>query len=61
MQNSWNRNSGTVNVAPRDMKNINLTKECIKILGLHISYNKKIQEDLNFSKTIKNLRNIIKL
>ena len=37
------------------MKNINPTKESIKILGIHISYNKKIQDDLNFTKTIKNL------
>ena len=43
------------------MKNINLTKESIKILGVHISYNKKIQDDLNFTKTIKNLCNVIKL
>ena len=43
------------------IKNINLTEECIKILGVHISYNKKIQENLNFTKTIKNLCNIIKL
>ena len=28
---------------------------------VHISYNKKIQDDLNFTKTIKNLCNVIKL
>ena len=50
-----------VNVALCDTKNINLTKESIKILGIHISCNKKIQDDLNFSKTIKNLCNIITL
>ena len=50
-----------VNVALSSMKNINLTKESIKILGVHISYNKKIQDDLNFTKTIKNLCNVIKL
>ena len=43
------------------MKNINLTKESINILGVHISYNKKIQDELNFTKTIKNLCNVIKL
>ena len=41
-------------------KNINLTKESIKILGVNISYNKKIQDDLNFSIAIKNLCNVIK-
>ena len=43
-----------------DIKNINLTKESIKILGARISY-KKLQDDLNFSKTIKKLCNVIKL
>ena len=43
------------------MKNINLTKESIQILGVHISFNKKNQDDLNFTKTIKTLCNIIKL
>ena len=37
------------------MKNINLIKESIKILEVQISYNMKIRDDLNFSKTIKNL------
>ena len=43
------------------MKNINLTKESIKILEVHIFYNEKIQDDLNCTKTIKNLSNVIKL
>ena len=43
-----------VNVVFCGMRNINLTKESIKLLGVHISYN-KIQDDLNFTRTIKNL------
>ena len=43
------------------MKNINLTKGRTKILGVHISYNKKIQDHLKFTKTIKNLCNVIKV
>ena len=43
------------------MKNINLTEESIKMLGVHISYNKKIQDDLNFAETIKNLCKVTKL
>ena len=43
------------------MKNINLTKESIKIMEVHISYNEKIQDNLNFTKTTKNLSNVIKL
>ena len=50
-----------VNVTLCGMKNISLAKESIKMLGVHISYNKKIQDDLNFTKTSKNLCNIIKL
>ena len=50
-----------INVALCRMKNTNLTKESIKILGVHISYNKKIQGELNFIKTIKNIWNVIKL
>ena len=42
------------------MKNFNLIKESINILGVHISYNKKIQDDFNFTKTIKNLCNVVK-
>ena len=50
-----------VNLGLYVMKNINLTKEKIKILRVSIYCNKKIQDDLNFSKTIKNLCNIITL
>ena len=50
-----------VNVSHCGMKNINLTKESIKILEVHISYNEKIQDDLNSTKTTKNLSNVIKL
>ena len=46
-----------VNEALCSMKNINLTKESITILGVHISYNKKIQDDLYFH----NLYDVIKL
>ena len=49
-----------VNVELCGMKKITLTKESIQTLGVHISYNKKIQNDLKFSKTIKNLCNVIK-
>ena len=50
---SWNRIYEKCKVTLCGMKNINLTKESINILGVNISYNNKIQDDLNFSKTIK--------
>ena len=42
-------------------KSLDLTKESIKFLGVHISYNKKLQDDLNFCMTIKNICNMTKL
>ena len=50
-----------VNVALRGMENVDLTKETIKILSVHISYNKKFQDDLNFHDSIKNIVNFIRL
>ena len=43
------------------LKSVNLTKESIKILGVHLSYNEKRQNELNFCTTIKNICNVIKL
>ena len=37
-----------VNVALCDMKCLNLTKETVKILGVHFSYNKKLEHEVNF-------------
>ena len=49
------------NVAVCGLKSLDLTKESIKILGVHISYNKKLQEDINFCMTVKNICNVVKL
>ena len=38
-----------------------LTKESIKILGVHMSYNKKLQDDINFYTAVKIICNVIKL
>ena len=38
----------SVNVALCGLKCLDLTKECIKVLGVHISYNRKLQDDKNF-------------
>ena len=43
------------------MKCLDLTKECIKILGVHVSYNRKLQDDKNFGDTVKNISNVTKL
>ena len=43
------------------LKSLDLTKESIKLLGVHISHNKKFQDDINFCTTVKNICNVIKL
>ena len=48
-------------VALCGMKSLDLTKESIKILGVHISYNKTFQDDMNFCMTVTNICNVIKL
>ena len=48
-----------VNVALWGMKNVDLTKETINILGVHISHDKKLQDDLNVRHSIKNIVNVI--
>ena len=50
-----------VKVALCGLKNIDLTKNCIKILGVHFSYNKKLQDDMNFCNTVKNIYNVVKI
>ena len=40
------------------MKCLELNKECIKVLGVHISCNKKLQDDKIFCGTTKNIYNI---
>ena len=42
------------------MKCIDLTKDSVKILGIHFSYNKKIENEENFIKLIKKNENVLK-
>ena len=41
------------------MKCIDLTKNSVKILGIHFSYNKKIEYEENFIKLIKKIENVL--
>ena len=43
------------------MKCIDLRKNKVKILGIHFSYNKNIENDENFIKLIKKIENILKI
>ena len=49
------------NLALCGLKSVNLTKQSITILGVHLSYNEKLQNELKFCTTIKNICNVIKL
>ena len=42
------------------MKCLDLTKECIEVLIVHISYNRKLQDNKNFCDTVKHIY-VIKL
>ena len=48
-------------VALCGLKCLDLTKGSIKILRVHISCNKKLQDDVKLCTTIKNICNVIKL
>ena len=43
------------------MECIDLTKNSVKILGIHFSYNKKIENEENFIKLIKKIENVLKI
>ena len=43
-----------VNVALCGIKSVNLVEYYVKILGVYISYNKKIQDNINFWVMVKN-------
>ena len=43
------------------MECIDLTKKSVKILGIHFSYNKKIETEDNLIKLIKKLENVLKI
>ena len=40
---------------------IDLTKNSVKILGIHFSYNKKIEDEENFIKLINKIENVLKI
>ena len=43
------------------MKCIDLIKNSVKILGMHFSYDKKIENEENFIKLIKKIENVLKI
>ena len=50
-----------VQVALSGMKCVNLNNEIVKILGVHFSYNKNLEQDKNFCEGIFKIENILKL
>ena len=43
------------------MRCINLHEDTVKILGIHYSYNKQLENDENFKKYIAEMENVLKL
>ena len=50
-----------VKIAVCSMKNIDLTKDTVKIIGISFSYNKSVQNELNFRTTISKIQAVLKL
>ena len=50
-----------VQVALCGMKCVNLNHKTVKILGVHFSYNKNLEQDKNFCEHIVKMENILKL
>ena len=50
-----------VNTALCNVKNINLTSDSIRVLGIHFSYDSRIREEKNFTGTIKKICNVLKV
>ena len=50
-----------VQVALCGMKCVNLNNKTVKILGVHFSYNKTLEQDKNFCKHIIKIENILTL
>ena len=44
-----------------DIKNIHLTKDAVKIIRISFSYNKAIQNELNFRMIISKIQTVLKL
>ena len=49
-----------VNVALCGMNCLNLMKETVKILGLHFSYNKKLEHEMNFQSHIVKIKSVLR-
>ena len=50
-----------VKIAVCSMKNIDLTKDTVKIIGISFSYNKSVQNELNFRTAISKIQAVLKL
>ena len=50
-----------VEAAVCGMKNIDLTKDAVKIIGISFSYNKVIQNELDLRTTISKIQAVLKL
>ena len=61
MRNRWHWRLKGTSVELCGMKCIDLTKNSVKILFIHFSYNKEIKNEENFIKLIKKIENVLKI
>ena len=43
------------------LKSVNLTKQTIKILGIHFSYNVALRDEKNFIKSVKKIESLLRV
>ena len=55
MLNYWNKSLHVVRVSLCGMQCFNLNEQTVKILGIHFSYNKKLEEKKNYIAKIENV------
>ena len=50
-----------INIGAVHIKSTNISKENLKILGIHFSYNKKVKQEKNIDCHVVTLDNVLKL
>ena len=61
MGSSWNRTTERVKVVVYEVRCINLTKDGTKILGIFFLYNKNIELEQNFKKTMIDIEKLLRM
>ena len=57
----WNGDLKGINLTLCGLQYINIKKESLKILGIHFSYNKELEQEKHFECHIVKIENVLKL